>query len=120
MGLFTKIEDIDVWKRGCKLAVRIYEQTQQGKIEKDWGLKDQIRRASVSIPSNIAEGFERESKPEFKRYLLIAKGSCGELRTQLYIIKALDYLPQTEIDYLLGECREISSMLQGLIQHLRK
>lgn len=118
--MFTRIEEIEAWKRSCRLAVRIYEQTQQGKIDKDWGLKDQMRRASVSIPSNIAEGFERESQTEFKRYLYIAKGSCAELRTQLYIIKALDYLPQAEIDYLLDECREVSSMLQGLIKHLKK
>ncbi|NQS98991.1 MAG: four helix bundle protein [candidate division Zixibacteria bacterium] len=118
--LFKKIEDIEIWKRSCRLAVEIYKLTGQGPFDKDWGLRDQIRRAAVSIPSNIAEGFERESSAEFKRFLLIAKGSCGELRTQLYIAQALGYIAKLEVERLIGECIEISSMISSLISHLRK
>jgi four helix bundle protein len=71
---FKKLEDIDVWKRGCRLAVSIYKMTVKSPFDKDWGLRDQIRRSSVSIPSNIAEGYERNSLAEFRRFLLIAKG----------------------------------------------
>ena len=117
---FRSFENIEAWKRGCKLAVRIYEISQDGPLARDFGLRDQLRRASVSIPSNIAEGFERESKAEFNRYLLIAKGSCGELRTQLYITKAINAIDQDRCDELITECTEISSMLSGLIRHLKK
>ena len=101
------------------MAVKIYEMSQEGTLAKDFGLRDQIRRAAVSIPSNIAEGFERESKAEFKRYLLIAKGSCGELRTQLFIANAIKAIEKQRCDELISECTEISSMLSGLIRHLK-
>ncbi|NQU05857.1 MAG: four helix bundle protein [Calditrichaeota bacterium] len=117
---FKKLEDIDVWKRGCRLAVSIYKITVKSPFDKDWGLRDQIRRSSVSIPSNIAEGYERNSPAEFRRFLLIAKGSCGELRTQLYILKALDLLESTEIESLINECIELSSMIQSLVNYLQK
>lgn len=117
--MFKKIEDMDVWKRGCRLAIEIYNATNNRSFDRDWGLRDQIRRSAVSIPSNIAEGYERESSAEFKRFLLIAKGSCGELRTQLYIAQALDYILKTKVEQMIDECKEISSMMSGLIRHLR-
>ncbi len=98
----------------------IYKLTQLEPIRKDWGLRDQLRRSAVSIASNIAEGYERNSTAEFKRFLLIAKGSCGELRTQLYILKALNLSIDYDINSLIEECREISSMIQGLISYLVK
>ena len=118
--MFKKIEDIEVWKRGCRLAVEIYKSTGKGAFEKDWGLRDQIRRAAVSIPSNIGEGYERDSFAEFIRFLRIAKGSCGEIRTQLYIAQALGYLKTTVAEQTIKECIEISSMISGLISHLSK
>ena len=118
--MFRKIEDIEIWRRGCRLAVNIYKVTNQKPFEKDWSLKDQIRKAVISIPSNIAEGFERESFAEFKRFLLIAKGSCGELRTQLFITQALGYIDKSDVEGLISECVEISSMISGLIRHLRR
>ncbi|MEJ2685452.1 MAG: four helix bundle protein [Candidatus Sulfobium sp.] len=84
-----RFEDLEVWKSSYKLAVEIYKRFSNCK---DYGLKDQITRSSVSVPSNIAEGFERNSNKEFIRYLYIAKGSCGELRTQLHIAQGLDIL----------------------------
>jgi four helix bundle protein len=116
---FDRIEDIEVWQRGCRLAVDVYSMSKAGLLSKDYGLRDQIRRAAVSISSNIAEGYERESDKEFARFLYIAKGSCGELRTQLYIAKALNYISNTDSDKLILECKEISSMLAGLIKYLR-
>ena len=117
---FKRIEEIEVWKRGCRLAVDIYKMSREGPLSKDWSLRDQIRRAVVSISSNIAEGFERESDTEFKRFLFIAKGSCGELRTQLYIAQALNYLEKEVVNELISECIEISSMLYSLINHLKE
>ena len=115
-----RIEDIEAWKRGCRLAVDIYKITAVGSFEKDWSLRDQIRRASVSIPSNIAEGFERNSNAEFKRFIHIAKGSCGELRTQLYIAEGIGYINKETVNPILQECLEISSMLSGLSKYLTK
>jgi len=112
--LFKKLEEIEVWKRGCRLAVEVYRIAEKDPLAKNWGLRDQIQRAAISIPSNIAEGYERDSSAEFRRFLLIAKGSCGELRTQLYIIKALGLLSEEDTKSLIQECIEISSMLKGL------
>ena len=88
---YGSFEDLDVWKRACRLAVRIYELL---KDCKDFGMKDQMTRASVSIPSNIAEGAERDSKAEFIRFLHIAKGSAAELRTQAYIARKIGILAE--------------------------
>jgi len=115
---FKKLEDIDAWKRGCRLAVDIYKLTSEDPISKDWGLRDQLRRSAVSIPSNIAEGYERNSNREFRRFLTIAKGSCGELRTQIYILKALELKLSLNLDSYLKECIEVSSMIQSLIGYL--
>ena len=110
--LFKSIEDIDAWKRGCRLAVDVISLTSTSTLDKEWGLKDQLRRSAISIPSNIAEGFERESIAEFKRFLLIAKGSCGELRTQIYIGLAASLIVKEPANKVLKECKEISSMLR--------
>ena len=80
--MIKTFEDLDVWKRSCQLAVDVY---QAFKSSKDFALKDQMQRAAVSIPSNIAEGAERDSTKEYIKFLRYSKGSCGELRTQLYI-----------------------------------
>jgi len=120
MATFKKFEDVDTWKRACRLAVDIYRLTNQPELRKDWGLRDQIRRSAISISSNIAEGFERNSNAEFKRFLLISKGSCGELRSQLYLLKALELLPAKDVGNSITECIEIPSMIQTLINHLKK
>ncbi len=91
---YESFENLEVWKSGCRVAVRIYEIL---KTCKDYGLKDQMTRAAVSVPSNIAEGAERDSKLEFIRFLHIAKGSAAELRTQLYIARQIGTcLPETQ------------------------
>lgn len=115
---FKRFEEIDAWKRASQLAVDIYRLTADKTLSKDFGLRDQMRRAAISISSNIAEGFERNSNPEFRRFLLIAKGSCGELRSQLMIVSMLGLASSEQLKSLIQECSELSSMLQGLITYL--
>ena len=83
----TRFEGLECWQEATSLAIDIYKITSEGDFGKDYGLRDQLRRAAVSIASNIAEGKERETPSEFIRFLYIAKGSTGELKTQLYIAK---------------------------------
>lgn len=109
------LEDLEVWKKSCRMAVDIYRVF---KDCRDFGFKDQIYRAAVSIPSNTAEGYERNSKRDFARFLNIAKRSNGELRTQLYIAKELAYLDKENFQHLLDRSREISAMLAGLIMKI--
>lgn len=106
-------EDLNVWLKSKQLAVKIYRSFQNNL---DYTFKNQICRASLSIPSNIAEGYERNTPKEFIRFLNIAKGSCGELRTQLYIAKDLEYLNPQIADEFLKETRSIAAMLSGLIK----
>jgi len=120
MSKFERFEDIAAWKEGCRLATRIYEITKTEKFSKDWGLKEQIQRAAVSIPSNISEGFERDSRQEFIRFLFIAKGSAGEVRTQLYIAKNLEYIDARTFDGLIDKAKYVSSLIANLIKYLRE
>ena len=113
--MISSFEELQVWKRACRLAVKIYKVFS---ICKDFGLKDQIQRAAVSIPSNIAEGKERNSVAEFKRFLNIAKGSAAELRTQLYIAREINLIDKKEADEMIQEAKEISKMLQALTNTL--
>ena len=112
-------EELDVWKRSCQLAVDVYTTLHSSK---DYGLKDQMQRAAVSIASNIAEGSERASTPEYIRFLRIAKASTAELRTQLYIAEKVSQTTPTQLPplkNLIKESKEISAMLQGLISALQ-
>lgn len=104
-------EELDVWQEGCDLAVRIYQVIEKGPISKDFGLKDQMKRAAISIPSNIAEGKERETVPELLRYLYYAKGSAGELRTQLYIAGRIGYIDEKIFSELLDDTMLLSKKL---------
>jgi len=110
-------EDLEVWKRGCRQAVNVYRTLE---CDRHFSLRDQMERAAVSVPSNIAEGQERDTTPDFLRFLRIAKGSNGELRTQLYIARELGIIDESAGKELVQESREISKMLQGLIQSLKR
>ena len=107
----ASFEDLDVWKKSCRLAVTMYGLLLDCR---DYGLKDQMLRAAVSIPSNIAEGSERNSIPDFQRFINIAKGSAAELRTQLYIAQEVGIVAAEESQKLLHEIKSISRMLQAL------
>ncbi len=113
---YRSFEELEVWKRGCRLAVRVYEALRHCR---DYGLKDQMTRAAVSIPSNISEGAERDTKPEFIRFLHIAKGSAAELRTQVYIARQIGIIESPIQVELTEELKGISAMLQGLIRSLK-
>jgi len=113
-------EDLDVYQRARTLTNQIYNLTRQSGFAKDYGLVDQIRRASVSVMSNIAEGFERNSNADLINFLCIAKGSCGEVRAQLTIAMDQHYIDKESHNTLDDLARHTSSMLSRLIDHIKK
>jgi four helix bundle protein len=113
MGRF---QDLKVWQRGKDLAVWVYRITGQGEFCRDFGLRDQIRRAAVSIPSNIAEGDELNTNAQAIRHLYIAKGSTAEVLTQGIIAREIGYLSPAQYEHIEEECTAIASMLKRLIQ----
>ncbi|MBC8525749.1 MAG: four helix bundle protein [Candidatus Cloacimonetes bacterium] len=119
MSKFNSIEEIEIWKDACELAIEIYQITNTPKLKFDFSLKDQLRRSAVSISSNIAEGFERETNKEFIRFLYIAKGSCGELRSQIYIAFRIGYIEEKIYISLLDKCKILSRKIQKLITYLK-
>ena len=119
MGEIRKFEDIEAWKEACNLAEMVYKMTRLDKFSKDYGLKEQIQRASVSVASNIAEGFERQTKKEFIQFLYIAKGSSGEVRTLLYLGRKLNYLDEKQYNEVLGKCVYVSNLLGKFIHYLK-
>jgi four helix bundle protein len=119
MATFKKFEDIEAWQRSRELTNRIYKTTGEGAFSKDFGLKDQIRRASVSIMSNIAEGFERSGTGEFAHFLATAKGSAGEVRSQLYVALDQGYVSASVFELLSDNVSQISKMISGLMSYLR-
>ena len=110
-----QFEELEVWKRSARLAVSVLELVDGIKL---YALRDQMARSCISVPSNIAEGAERESDREFRRFLAIAKGSAGELRTQLYIGIRAGVFPSELATPLIQEAKEISSMIEGLRKRL--
>ena len=121
MSAVETFEDLDVWKRGCGLTVEVHVALADSR---DYALRNQMERSSLSIPSNIAEGCERDSTADFIKFLRYSKGSCGELRTQLYIsdrIRQRVGAPPLEGSRtMIQETREISRMIQGLINALKR
>ncbi|MDI6732885.1 MAG: four helix bundle protein [Planctomycetota bacterium] len=115
-----QFEDLEVWQKGMELVDMVYDSTIKGAFSRDRALTEQIRRAVISIPSNIAEGFERGSNTEFIQFLFIAKGSSGEVRTQLRIALNRKYVDKPEFESALKVVTEISSMLKGLINYLSR
>ena len=109
-----KFEELIAWQKARLLTRKIYEITSQGKFSGDYGLKDQIRRAAVSIMSNIAEGFERARPSEFHQFLSIAKASCAELRSQLYIALDAEYFRIEDFNELLSQASEVGRIIGGL------
>ncbi|HEY9081933.1 MAG: four helix bundle protein [Vicingaceae bacterium] len=110
-----RFEDIIAWQKSKQLTLIIYKEF---KDSRDFGFKDQIQRAAVSVMNNIAEGFERKSNNEFKYFLYIAKGSCGEVRSMLYLAKELNTISKESFDEKYQLAEEISKVLSGLIKTL--
>jgi four helix bundle protein len=113
-------EDLQIWKEARRLTKEIYRLTSGSKFSRDFGLRDQIQRAAVSVMSNIAEGFERGGNQEFAQFLYVAKGSCGELRSQLYVAVDQAYVSANESEGLLISLKRLSSMIGSLINHLKR
>lgn len=119
MAKIEKFEDIKSWKLAREAVNKIYEASKTGEFSRDFALRDQIRRSSISIMSNIAEGFEREGNREFINFLTIAKASCAESRSQLYVALDQKYLARETFDEIYDDLTEIGNLLGGFIKYLR-
>ena len=120
MAKIEKFEDIESWKLAREVANLVYKISSDGNFSRDFALCNQIRRASVSILSNIAEGFERGGNKEFLQFLAIAKGSCGEVRSQLYVALDQEYLDFSSFELICDKLLETSRLLSGLMKYLRQ
>src|SRR5437879_3058413 len=120
MATFKKFEEIIAWQKARELTKRIYESTHGAGFSRDFGLCDQIRRSSVSIMANIAEGFGRRTNKDFANFLVIAHGSAAEVQSHLYVALDQNYLTESAFKELYGLLDEISRMTMTLCQHLRK
>ncbi len=119
MAKISRFEDIIAWQKALELSNLIYSHSNKDNFAKDFGLRDQMRRASVSVVSNIAEGFEREGNNQFIYFLLVAKASAGELRAQLYIARNQKYITKQEFEILNTKVLEVSKTISGFITYLR-
>jgi four helix bundle protein len=120
MSRAERFEDLEVWQLARNVANEIYDVTSIGKFSHDYVLRDQIRRAVVSIFSNIAEGFERNGNKEFVQFLSIAKASCGEVRAQLIFAKDREYITETQFDSILKNLFSLSNQIAGFLKYLRQ
>ena len=116
MSTFQRFEDIEAWRLGRELTQRVYAATREGDFARDFALRDQIRRAAISITSNIAEGFERRTRREFCRFLDMAKASNAEVRSQLYVALDEGYLSPDDFDALYELSTHTGAKLGGLLR----
>ncbi len=114
-----KFEDLDVWQKAKEFSVLLYKVTNEPSFKKDFGMIDQLRRASVSIVSNIAEGYERNGNKELVQFLSFAKGSAGEIRAQLHIARELEYINENQFKELYEKISALSKMLAGFIAYIK-
>lgn len=112
-------EDIKAWQKASQLVKDIYKVTSKGSFSKDYSLKDQIRRASISVMSNIAEGFSRQSDKEFSQFLHVAKGSASEAQSQLYVALDLKYISEATFKELYELSEETIKLVSGFIRYLK-
>jgi four helix bundle protein len=112
-------EDLEVWKEARNLAREVYQITQDAAFSRDFGLRDQIRRAAVSVMSNIAEGFDRAGNQEFIQFLYVARGSCGEVRSQLYVALDQEYIGQSTFEDIMKSSKRLSVMLSNFVAYLK-
>jgi four helix bundle protein len=120
MSTIRRFEDIEAWQLARVLANRIYDVTSDTSFSRDFALRDQIRRASISVVSNIAEGYERDGDREFLHFLYMSKGSCGELRAQLYLAHDRRYLSDDQFREIYAKAVELSRVIAGLIRYLQQ
>ncbi len=120
MNRIESFEDLIAWQKARVLSREICKVTRAPNFSKDYSLIDQIRRASISVLSNIAEGFERGGRSEFHQYLIVAKGSCAEVRSQLYVALDADYLDRAEFKRLYDIANEVGKIIGGLKLAVKK
>ena len=120
MSTFRRFEDIEAWQKARELTKVVYQLSGRGHFAKDFGLRDQIRRASVSIMANIAEGFERDGTGEFIQFLAIAKGSAAEVLSHAYVALDQGFIRQSDLDWLNEKTSEVRRMMAALMTYLRK
>lgn len=120
MAKIERFEDLVAWQKARKMTRQIYDVTKNAEFSKDFGLRDQIRRAGVSVMSNIAEGFERAGRAEFHQFLVIAKGSCAEVRSQLYVALDVGYIPKDIFVQMQMLAEEVSRIIGGLRVSVQK
>jgi four helix bundle protein len=118
MARIERFEDLDAWKKARELAKAVYQLTATGGFSRDYGLRDQIRRACVSVMSNIAEGFERGGDREFRQFLAIAKGSTGEVRAQLYVSLDARFIEEGQFRELYDLANDTGRLIGGLMRYL--
>ena len=114
MSGVRRFEDLIAWQKARALTKAVYLATQQGAFAKDFGLAGQIQRAAVSIMSNIAEGFERGSNADLQRFLFVAKASCAEVRSQLYVALDIGYIGEDDFQRLQSQAQEVARLVGGL------
>lgn len=120
MNKIERFEDIIAWQKARLLSKDVYASTRIGEFAKDWGLKDQIQRASVSAMANIAEGFERGGDREFIQFLSNSKGSCGEVKSHLYVALDQSYISAAGFDDLYTKANEVSRLVGGFMTYLQQ
>ena len=120
MGQANQFEDLEVWQAAKKVVLHVYRLTTHGTLAKDYGFKDQLQRAAVSIMANIAEGHERGGSREYIQFLYIAKGSAAETRSLIHVGTDLGYLSDQERAELLDQLTGIARQLGGFIRYLEK
>ena len=119
MATVQRFEDLEVWQEAKRLVKAIYTSTRQGAFAKDFGLRDQLQRAAVSVMSNIAEGFERGTNREFAQFLHIAKGSAGEVRSLLHVAFEVGYITAADFKTLSDSVLSVSRRLSNFIKYLQ-
>jgi four helix bundle protein len=120
MATITKFEDIDAWQKGRELKQALYRHSKRGEFAKDFALRDQIRRAAMSVTANIAEGFERGGNREFIQFLSISKGSYGEVQDHLYTAVDEQYIAKEEFQILYAQAAEVSRLIGGFMSYLQR
>jgi four helix bundle protein len=119
MGKINSFEDLEVWQNASELAVDTYILTSKGKLEKDFGLKDQFQRASISISNNIAEGFEYDNNKDFIKYLRYSKGSAGEVRNMINFLRKINYIDEKDFKIMYEKLVRLSKQLKTFINYLK-
>lgn len=119
MAKIERFEDLEIWKDAVSVGVQTYQLTCRGKLEKDFSSKDQLRRAAISISNNIAEGFEYNNNKSFVRFLGFAKGSAGELRSNLFVLKEAEMILEEYYIMMKTKLTELSKSISGFIKYLK-